>query len=544
MGKPVIYQMLPRLWGDYDGQNKPNGSLEENGCGKFKYIDKETLHYLKSLSVTHVWYTGVLRHATKCDSHGCIPSHKEWVKGHAGSPYAINDYYDVNPYLAVDPDKRMEEFCDLIKRTHESGMKVIIDFVPNHVARDYGRFKHENGLGSNDDSSIHWKAENDFFYYPGKHLELPREAVGSCNHERQEYTEYPAKASGNSYTFAPEINDWYDTIKINYCDFHTPTWDKMYDIVSFWADKGVDGFRCDMVELVPASFLKWLISSVKKKNKNIIFIGEIYRKESYKQYIRDTGFDFLYDKSGLYDILRDIVRINVENNGGVYVEQWQSAKRITWNWQQLGDLQPYMLNFIENHDEQRFAGDFFGKDGKNALASLMVSALLNTAPFMIYFGQEIGERGMYHEGTSGRDGRTSIFDWWKIESISNLCKYIHGKEDALEKDRKELLEEYRKILSLAGESDAIAKGDTYDLCYCNGGSPGFNSDAHFAFLRDYQDETFLIAVNFLNRESSIDIYIPNHAFEWLKIEKSEKLNPETPIKIKMGAMNGIIMKLI
>ena len=235
------------------------------------------------------------------------------MKGRAGSPYAITDYYDVNPYLADKPERRMEEFTDLVKRVHEAGLKVIIDFVPNHVARDYAAFTASHpaptgmpALGADDDKSVHWKEENDFFYYPGTELKLPIKS--------QSYKELPALASGNAYTAEPDVNDWYDTVKINYCDTHTGTWDKVLDIVRFWAGTGVDGFRCDMVELVPADFFTWLIREIHKQYPEIVFIAEVYQKELYSKYIREVGFDLLYDKSGMYDTIRAIVQKNTDDS--------------------------------------------------------------------------------------------------------------------------------------------------------------------------------------------------------------------------------------
>ena len=535
MDKPIIYQILPRLWGNAENRNKPGGTLAENGCGTFRDIDTQTLEYLRDvLHVSHVWYTGVIRHATVCGTHGCTPSSAQWVKGDAGSPYSVTDYYDVNPYLAVRPEHRMEEFADLVRRTHEAGLKVIIDFVPNHVARDYGRFSDGTHpvFGDHDDTSVHWRPENDFFYYPDRHLKLPVPG---------DYDEFPAKASGNCYSPEPGINDWYDTVKLNYCDTRTQTWDRMRDILLFWAGKGVDGFRCDMVELVPATFMGWLIREVKRERPDVIFIAEVYQKNLYAKYVHDVGFDYLYDKSGLYDTLHDIVRKQV-NDSGVPVEQWQSTRRITWNWQALGDLQPYLLNFLENHDEQRLASDFFAGDGRKAFAALHVSLLFNTAPFMLYFGQEVGERGMDSEGMSGRDGRTSIFDWWNPEGPAHLYASLHGTAD-LSPEEQEVLDRYSGLLKLAATNPAILKGETYDLCYCNLSSDGFRQDCHFAFLRHYGDETLLVASNFSGQPAEIDIFIPEHAFEWLSFPQTEQVNVHTPVHVRVGAMDGVIVRL-
>lgn len=554
MHKPIIYQMLPRLWGNDNENPVKNGTSGQNGTGKFSDIDSRTLEYLSWLGCSHVWYTGILRHSTQSSEDGCIPSHPQFVKGKAGSPYAICDYYDVNPYLADNPEDRMAEFEQLIKRTHDAGLKLIIDFVPNHVARDYGKTTRTEGhpvLGADDDKSVHWRAENDFFYYVGEKLTLPTPVPEGM----APYEEDPAMATGNNcYNPSPGINDWYETVKINYGDSHTSTWDKMYDIIEFWASKGVDGFRCDMVELVPPQFFKWLIDKVKKSYPDVIFIAEVYKKDLYEEYIRNIGFDYLYDKSGLYDTLRTVVEKNVNDNG-MPVELWQSATGITRCWQFLGSLQPYMLNFLENHDEQRFASDFFGKSAANTFAPLYVSLLLNTAPFMIYFGEEIGEKGMDEEGFSGRDGRTTIFDWWSVASVRRLRKMIASGayrtldadaivESGLTREEAELFCRFAEAVRFASSDTAIKHGTTYDLCYCNTCSDGFDKNRHFVFLRDHLDHTVLVAANFSKHEATMNIVIPEHAFEWMEIPVSDDLYPGKEITITVPPFDAKILTLI
>ena len=554
MRKPIIYQMLPRLWGNDNENPVKNGTSGQNGTGKFSDIDFRTLEYLSWLGCSHVWYTGILRHSTQSSEDGCIPSHPQFVKGKAGSPYAICDYYDVNPYLADNPEDRMTEFEQLIKRTHDAGLKLIIDFVPNHVARDYGKTTRTEGhpvLGADDDKSVHWRAENDFFYYVGEKLTLPTPVPEGM----APYEEDPAMATGNNcYNPSPGINDWYETVKINYGDSHTSTWDKMYDIIEFWASKGVDGFRCDMVELVPPQFFKWLIDKVKKSYPGVIFIAEVYKKDLYEEYIRNIGFDYLYDKSGLYDTLRTVVEKNVNDNG-MPVELWQSATGITRCWQFLGSLQPYMLNFLENHDEQRFASDFFGKSAANTFAPLYVSLLLNTAPFMIYFGEEIGEKGMDEEGFSGRDGRTTIFDWWSVASVRRLRKMIASgayrtldadaiAESGLTREEAEVFCRFAEAVRFASSDTAIKHGTTYDLCYCNTCSDGFDKNRHFVFLRDHLDHTVLVAANFSKHEATMNIVIPEHAFEWMEIPVSDDLYPGKEITITVPPFDAKILTLI
>lgn len=456
MGKVIIYQMLPRLWGN----------------GRLSGVDAETFAYLQTLGVSHIWYTGIMRHSTE----------QPFVKGHPGSPYAISDYYDVNPYLADAEESRMDEFEDLVKRTHAAGMKVIIDFVPNHVGRDYGRSRCRTDiayLGDDDDRCEHWTASNDFFYYPGRHFQMPAPGV---------FEEYPAKATGNCFTPSPGINDWYDTVKINYCDFHTSTWDKMLDILMFWASKGVDGFRCDMVELVPPQFFTWAIQKMHESFPGLIFIAEVYNRDTYGRYISEVGFDYLYDKSGLYDTIRAIMG------------RQASAQALTHNWQWLGDLQPRMLNFLENHDEQRFASPDFGRDASNTAAPLYMSAAFNDAAFMIYFGEEVGEAA-----ADTADGRTSIFNFVDVPALGRLYEYIHtgsGLNDAEERT----LDTFRTAMAFAAMT-----GDTYDLGYCNGGT--FDKDRHFAFLRRHTDGTYMVFLNFSPEPAGGDVHIPQHAAE-------------------------------
>ena len=480
--KKIVYQLLPRLW----------------GSGKFSDIDDRSLEYFRGLGVDYVWYTGIIRHATTRSDSGCIPSHPQIVKGDAGSPYAIRDYYDVNPYLADNPERRSEEFLELVERTHAHGLKVLVDFVPNHVSRDYESLAAPSGvsgLGAEDDPSVHWAPENDFFYYPGEPLRLPVAYDGDGYHE------YPAKASGNCFSPTPGLGDWYETIKINYCDFHTKTWDKMYSIVRFWALKGVDGFRCDMVELVPPPFMKWLIARIKKEFPRIVFVAEVYEKEKYRMYAEEIGFDLLYDKSGLYDTVRAV------SCSGL------SARSLTWNWQSLGNLQPRMLIFLENHDEQRVASDFFAGSPEAGYAALGVSLLLNTASFMLYSGQEVGERGMDNEPFSGINGRTSIFDWWTVESLQALHTWIENGRKGLSKHQRSVLKRYREALALA-QKPAFAQGKTYDLCYCQG--EGFDPDRHFAFLRGYGTQAWLVACNF-GETAEITVRIPEEASACLGI---------------------------
>lgn len=468
--------MLVRAFGTRD--TVVGGPYEVNGSGKFSDIDAKVLKSLRDLSVDAVWYTGILNHATKTHFDGISDCNASIVKGEAGSPYAIRDYFDVDPALATVPEKRMSEFEDLVSRTHKAGMKVIMDFIPNHVFREYrGYFTADN------------------FYTLDGPLHLPEEL-------HSDYYENPARATGNDvFHCYPSCNDWYETIKLNYSNHGI--WQKMLDILLFWAAKGIDGFRCDMVELVPSEFFEWAISKLRAQFPDTLFIAEVYGKQNYGRY-HSAGFDLLYDKSGFYDTLRGIT------------EGRRRASELTGEWQQIGDLQPYMLNFLENHDEQRVASDFFAGNATRSRAALAVSLLFNTASFLLYFGQEFGERGMEQEGFSGRDGRTSIFDYCTVPAIR------HWLDDTLDADEKSINQEYRTLLRTAS-TPVFREGKTFDLMYANTVWERFNPSSNFVWMRAYEGNCKAVAVNFSDRVADIDAFIPQAAFDYCGIPCREHI---------------------
>ncbi len=544
--KFIIYQLLIRVFGNTNENCVPGGSLSLNGSGKFSGITFSVLEEIKNLNVTHIWYTGVIEHTTGSDfsGYGIIPDDPALVKGEAGSPYAIKDYYDVNPYLADNVQERMAEFEDLLGRTHKAGLKAIIDFVPNHLARQYNSDSRPSGIknfGAEDDpyaavagGSVGFFPDNNFYYLPGTRLDLSGITKDSG------YTEFPAKVTGNDcFSATPSVNDWYETVKLNYgTDYRgggekyfepvPRTWHMMLDILRFWAAKGADGFRCDMAEMVPAEFWHWAVSRIKREYPEIIFIAEVYNPELYSTYLNYGKFDYLYDKVGLYDNLKIITQSNsgaggVVNMKGEKREPYSPACSITGNWQALVDMQNSMLNFLENHDEQRIASDFNIGDPFKAVPELVVSLMLNRAPFMLYFGQETGERGMLAEGFSGIDGRTSIFDYCAAPSVVRFLK------NSLTGEEKELYAVYKKLFSVAMGERAIKSGDTYDLEYANMDNPGFNPGTQFAFARRSRksvkniaapEELILIAVDFSQPSGGkVKVNLPGHIFDFWNIKQ-------------------------
>jgi glycosidase len=527
--KLTIYQLLPRLFGNTNSTNKHYGSVEENGCGKLNDINAKALAEIAGMGFTHVWYTGVIEHATMTDfsAYGITPDDPDVVKGRAGSPYAIKDYYDIAPDLAVDVPNRLREFEALIQRTHAAGLKAIIDFVPNHVARTYRSDAKPQGLrdiGEDDDNTKAFSATNDFYYLPGEAFRVPQ----GYNPGGDDFVsplkdgffdENPAKATGdNVFNASPSVNNWFETIKLNYgIDFvggyikHfepiPPLWHKLVDILSYWADKGVDGFRCDMVEYVPFEFWGWMIPVMKARYPQLIFIGEAYNPNEYRNYIYNGKFDYLYDKVGLYDAVKRLTR-----------NEWHASTwdiNAVWNHHTQG-IEKHMLRFLENHDEERIASEQFAGNPWYAVPGMIVSATLATGPLMVYFGQEVGEPAADSEGFSGRDGRTTIFDYWGVPEFQ---KWVNGHAydgGLLSQQQQQLRSFYDKLVNAVRSNTALREGQFYDLMMANERQYGFNNKL-YAYLRYTTAERVLIVLNFNRHEQPFTVVLPHDLLQSLNI---------------------------
>ena len=520
--KPVIYQVFPRLYTNVNNSCVPAGDLSVNGCGKFNHYTPELLKSIRDLGATHIWFTGVIEHASATDyrAFGIALDNPNVVKGKAGSPYAIRDYYDVDPDLAEDVPHRMKEFEALVKRVHKAGMKMIIDFVPNHVARQYHSDcapDHVSDLGANDDKTKAFAPDNNFYYIPCQQFSPCIPQVAGA----EPYIEFPARVSGNDcFTAFPGVNDWYETVKLNYgIDFGDgsrhfdpvpDTWYKMVNILLYWAGKGVDGFRCDMAHMVPVEFWAWAISIVREQFPKVIFIAEIYDTGLYYDYIHRAGFDYLYDKVNLYDTLRGIQTGNV------------SAAQLTNAWQRIDGLGPHMLNFLENHDEQRFGSPQYAGNPALVTPSLVVSTFFSTGPMMVYMAQELGEQALDAEGFSGKDGRTTIFDYWSMPTTRRWLATGAPDNEALTPDEQRLRKLYATVMNLANSEKAIAEGGFFDLMYVNYDNPSLNPHRHYTFLRHAGDDIILVAVNFDDSDAHLRINIPAHAFATMGVVQAEK----------------------
>lgn len=524
--KPIIYQLVPRLFGNKNTKLVVNGSRSENGTGKFNDISNKALQEIEKLGITHVWYTGILEHAIVegYPDAGIPHGNPLVIKGKAGSPYAIRDYYDVNSDLAEDVNQRIEEFQNLVTRTHQNKMKVIIDFVPNHLAREYHSDVKPKGIsdfGEEDNSSVSFTPNNNFYYLPHEHLHLSDEI--RKHFPNIDYLEFPAKATGNDqFTANPQLNDWYETVKLNYgVDYQNNhslhfdpipnTWIKMKDILLYWAEKGVDGFRCDMAEMVPVEFWHWVIEEIKSAFPEILFIAEVYNPYLYEAYIKTGKFDYLYDKVGLYDTLKGIIRGE------------RPAGDISHCWQSLNNMDEYMLRFLENHDEQRLASPYFALDPIKALPGMMLSVCFNKGAAMIYSGQEFAETGMEESGYSGSDGRSTIFDYWNLPEHQKWMNDGKFDGEILSDQQKNLQNTYRDILKHA-QLPAISQGEFYDVMWQNTDLSIFNSDKVYAFLRHTAEQKILVICNFDSNIQQIKVKIPTHALEIMDIPRTRELH--------------------
>ncbi|WP_396146262.1 alpha-amylase family protein [Flavobacterium sp.] len=535
--KKVVYQVFTRLFGNKNATNKPWGTIAENGVGKFNDFTDKALTEIKNLGVTHIWYTGVPHHALVNDytKYGISNDDPEVVKGRAGSPYAVKDYYSVNPDLAVDPSKRMEEFESLIARSHKNGLKVIIDIVPNHIARKYVGLNNPKGVrdfGADDNTNVEYDRNNNFYYIPGQPFQVPTsDAYKPLNGEAHplidgKFDENPAKWTGNGSRLAkPDINDWYETVKVNYgvrpdgtkdfpelpkgfdkksCKEHfefwknkdvPSSWIKFRDIALFWTAKGVDGFRYDMAEMVPYEFWSYMNSAIKMKNPDAFLMAEVYNPNEYRNYIYLGKMDYLYDKVATYDKLKEVVQGK------------SSADDLTNIQNSMADIESHMLHFLDNHDEQRLASPEFAVSGECGKPLMVVSATIGSSPAMVYFGQEVGEAGN-ENGGFGTRSRTSIFDYVGVPSHQRWMN--GGKFDGglLSDKEKELRDFYKRLLNFTLNSDGLME-QFEEIQTINRKETANYDESKYAFVRWSAKEKLIIAVNFSkDKDADINLIIP------------------------------------
>lgn len=551
MGKPVVYQVFTRLFGNRVTTNKPWGTIEENGVGKFSDFTDAALEGIRELGVTHIWYTGVPHHAVIRDytTIGISNDDPDVVKGRAGSPYAVKDYYNVDPDLADDPARRLDEFRDLIERTHRHGMQVVIDIVPNHVARRYESLSSPEGVddfGASDDTTVEWSRDNSFYYVVGEDFEVPDapddyRPLGGEPHPLADgqFTESPAKWTGNGARVAqPGFDDWFETVKVNYGvrpdgyrDFDRlpagaadwsdeqhaeywrrrdvpASWEKFRDIVLYWMDLGVDGFRYDMAEMVPVEFWSYLNSSIRAENPDAFLLAEVYDPSQYRDYLFLGRMGFLYDKVGFYDTLKAVMQGR------------DSTSSLLAAQDEVADIEAHMLHFLENHDEQRIASTGFAGSAAPGRPAILVSATISRSPTMIYFGQEVGEPGEGDAGF-GDPTRTTIFDYWGVPAHQRWMN--GGKFDggALSPAERDLRDWYVRVMALSARNPAM-RGEYAQIHAHNlAGTAGY--DEHLvSYVRWLHDERLIIISNFdAERTYKPDMKLPGEIVAKWRLDDGE-----------------------
>lgn len=549
--KEVVYQVFTRLFGNTNTNNKPWGTLKENGVGKFNDFTDKALAEIKDLGVTHIWYTGVPHHDVITDytEYGISNDDPDIVKGRAGSPYAVKDYYNVNPDLAENVENRLQEFEALIERSHNAGLKVLIDIVPNHVARNYQSLTNPEGttdFGAEDDKTVTYAVNNNFYYNPGEPFKVPNwknsyKPLGGENHPLADgkFKEIPAKWTGNgSRASQPKMNDWYETVKVNYGlnpegkkDFDElpegfdnedykahynfwkdktvpSSWVKFKDIALYWTAKGVDGFRFDMAEMVPVEFWSYMNSHIKMQNPDAFLLAEVYQPHLYRDYIKKGKMDYLYDKVQLYDTLKHVM----QGHGSTY--------NIPPIQEDLKDIEHHMLHFLENHDEQRIASPDFAGNAKKGKPAMVVSATISTSPTMVYFGQEFGEKAEEDLGF-GDPTRTSIFDYGSVPSVVrwvNNKQFDGGQSTEAEKNLRDF---YKRLLNFTITSDALT-GDYQDLQHYNQQNTEWYNDKVLSFVRWSDDEKLIIISNF-NAENTygFELQLPEDLVSKLELKDGD-----------------------
>lgn len=536
-GRVVIYQAMTRLFGNTTTRNQPWGTREENGVGKFADFNEHALAELKALGATHIWYTGVLRHGLigEYPEAGIASDDPDVIKGRAGSPYAIRDYYDVNPDLALDPRQRMAEFDALLARSHAAGLKVIIDIVPNHVARSYHSQARPEGVedfGARDDRSVEYARDNNFYYLPGQPFRVPafgpdQAPLGGAAHPLADgqYDENPARWTGNNVRQAqPKADDWYETIKLNYGvrpdgghDFPAlpatlpagdvaahrafwagrevpDTWIKMRQIVEFWQARGVDGFRFDMAEMVPVEFFSYLNSQLKSTRPDTLLIAEIYQPDLYAAFLDQGLMDLLYDKVDFYDQLRRVMQGQAPASVVLEAQERHAA------------IDRRLLRFVENHDEHRIAAPDFAGDARLGVPAMLVSASMGASAVLLYFGQEVGEPGAGDAGY-GNPGRTTIFDYWGVPAHQRWVNGGAYDGGALSAEERALRQAYQRILRTASQS-ALFDGEWVDLHRHNLGLGQGYDERLLAYLKRRADGATLIVASFDSSARTLELTLP------------------------------------
>ena len=592
-----IYQLFVRLFGNTNETRKQNGTLVENGVGKFADINDAALAAIREMGFTHIWLTGVLQQATATDysEFGHPADDTDLLKGLAGSPYAIKDYFDVCPDYAINPAKRLEEFQELIGRVHGHGLKAIIDLVPNHVARSYGSCVKPDcdfgssggGAGAGDDRTKFFDPHNNFFYLTpdanGPPLRLPtfRDGVAlsptcqlpgaNCDGFFEGEETFGRVTGNNCVSWTPQLHDWYETIKLNYgFDFTDPaksvreypnawspekplpdTWKKVDQVIAYWQSLGVDGFRCDMAHMIPPEVGAWAIAQARRRQPDVFFMGEAYDDDPAKVPGSDPVVSQL--NFGRGNVLFDL--LNAGFNAVYDAPVYRALKRIYDGSGWANDIDREIadefichnsVRYAENHDEVRLAArrewGAVGMEVGRPVSAILYG--LSRGAIMLYNGQEIGEPAEGSEGFASDDARTSIFDYWSMPEFTKWVNDHRYDGARLSPEQKKLREFYSRLINLVGEP-AFSDGKFFPLNPANrdnpafGRLPGEQASGHwlYAFLRydPLSEQRFLVVANLHPSLALHDtrVHVPQEARHFLDLSTN-------PIPKLIDRLSGLV----
>lgn len=556
----MIYQLVVRLFGNTNESSVHDGTIEQNGCGTFASVDERALSSIAELGATHVWLTGALRQATLTDRSdiGLPAESADVVKGRAGSFYAITDYYDVCPDYAVDPRTRMPELEALLRRVHDAGMAVLIDLVPNHVARGYGScVRPDRDFGKRDDTSVFFARDNAFFYLvdpPGQALTLAKPPSwepsgvafeGRYAKENGRDGNVPRATGNNVTSSSPSSTDWYETVKLNYgyhfvaphqSSYDPPpaTWREVDAIIAYWQDKGVDGFRVDFAHWIPRPAWEFLIGRAKAR-RPCLFVAEAYEDLAG---LLEAGFDAVYCDPA-YDLLKSMYL----GRAGL-----DDLDRMLGAFDD--DSRGRYVHYLENHDERRIASplelgaepDSSGFGAANAAKHLApILYLMGNGPILFYNGQEVGEKGVGASGFGGGSGRTSIFDYG---CMKELVKWVNGGRydgGRLGEEQRALRSWYADLLALA-QAPEVRATRYWGLRYRNAAAPLFP----FARFAEEGGSILVVVANFApGRSTTTNVKLPAELLRAAGLDgavRVSKVFDETGrIKEELGAVDADVL---
>ena len=347
------------------------------------------------------------------------------------------------------------------------------------------------------------------------------------------------RATGNNVaSWKPHLNDWYETVKLNYgFDFTDPsaqtreypnaatpgkpvpdTWKKMDQVIAHWQTIGIDCFRCDMSHMEPPEFWNWLIHRARERQADTVFIGEAYDNDPAKVPGSDPVLSQLNHGRG--NVMFDLLDAGFN---AVYDDPtYRAIKKIYEGPGWANDIDTVghdafifdnSLHYAENHDEVRLAAptQWAGIGMKVGRAVSAILFGLSRGPLLLYNGQEVGEPAAGAEGFGGDDARTSIFDYW---SMPELVRWVNDHKydgSRLSAEQKALRAFYSQLVNVTAEP-AFRDGAFYPLNPENRDNPNFGRigdetvGGHwcYAFLRFDRAarQRFLVLVN-LHPESTL-----------------------------------------